>query len=349
MATKISNATVSNVSTPEMLNAIRAESSEAYQNAVPVATANNLADVGNPIIAYDSVANEFLNTLINKIAFTIVYNEIWENPLRILKKGYIELGYDIEEVQVNPAEAVAYDGTETGMADILKMHKPDAAAVWYRLNRQDKYPVTVNNDQLSNAFVSWNNFESFLSAIVDSLYNGNTIDEYRLTKQLVTDVYNSNKINSIGVQNPVDENSAKVFLSKLRGTSMNFTFPSSNYNNWILMGGTTPRITFSPVDRQILLIRGDVASTVSVEALSAAFNLSYSDYLTRQIIVDEFDEAGDILAVLADERAFQIREKLRKFTTFYNASSLSWQYYYHAWDTFALSPFHNAIVFKKST
>ena len=337
--------TTESVATPEMLNSIRSEATEAYQSLVPEANALNLSSVSNPILTYDTVANEFLDALVNKIVATIVYRQMWENPLAILRKDPEALGFDIEEVQTNPASASDYDGTNTGLADILTVTKPDTAATWYRLNRQDKYKVTINNEQLTNAFVSWGTLENFIGQITDSLYNGNTIDEYRYTKQIITDALAASQLQTVQTVMPVDEATGKQFMSALRNLSLQFTFPSTSYNCYKLMGGTgNDRVTWSPIDRQVILIRADVASAVGVEVLAAAFNMNYSDYLARQIIVDSFDTDNSCLAVLCDERAFQIREKLRRFATFYNASGLSWQYYYHAWDTFSLSPFHNLVA-----
>ena len=335
-------ATKSNVATPEMLNAIRNEASSAYQNAVPVATPMNLTDVGNPILTYTTVANEFLDALVNKIVAQVIYRKMWNNPLAVLKKDAMPLGMDVEEMQANPATASAYDGTDTGMADLLKVQKPDVKAAWYRLNRTEKYKVTINNDQLTNAFTSWPNLEGFIAMIVDTLYNGATIDEFKYTKQLITDAYTDSKINTVTVTNPTNQDTGRAFQVALRNLSMQFTFPSSAYNNYVKMGGTGARISWSPIEDQIIIIRADVAANIGVEVLSAAFNISYADYLARQIIVDSFDAGGKVLAVLADTKAFQIREKLRQFATFWNAASLSWQYYFHCWDTFSLSPFHNA-------
>lgn len=331
------------VATPEMLNAIRAEASESYQKAVPEATASNLLDVGNPILKYEAVANEFVGALINKIVIQLIDRQMWRNPLGILKRGEMPLGTDIEDVHVNPAEAERFDGGETGMADLLKMHRPDVASVYYRLNRQDKYVVTIGNDQLRGAFTAWSKMEDFIGAIVDSLYNGNTIDEFKYTKQLVSGALAAGKIITQTVVNPVDEATGKQFMKILRGLSMNFTFPSTAYNSYAQISGNAPRVSFADIEDQIIIIRGDVASAVGVDVLSTLFNLSYGDYLARQIVVDNFAD-DKTLAVVADKRAFIIMEQLRKFTTFYNGSALSWQYYYHAWDLFAMSPFRNCVA-----
>ena len=333
------------VATPELLNSIAAEASEAYQSAVPTANLLNLSDVANPILTYSTVANEFLDALFNKVIATIVYRQMWDNPLAVLRKDPEALGYDVEELQTNPATAANYDGTDTGLADILTVQKPDSAAAWYRLNRQDKYKVTINNEQLTSAFTSWGTLDNFIGQITDSLYNGNTIGEFAYTKQIINDALTANQLRTVQTVMPVDESTGKQFMSTLRNLSLQFTFPSTEYNCYTLMGGTgNPRVTWSPISRQVILVRADVASAVGVEVLAAAFNLNYSDYLARQIIVDSFDDDDRCLAVLCDERAFQIREKLRRFATFYNASGLSWQYYYHAWDTFSLSPFHNLVA-----
>lgn len=332
------------VATPEMLNAIRTDASEAYQAAVPVATANNLLEVGNPILTYSPVANEFVSALMNKIIFTLVYRKTWRSPLNFLRKDPIPLGFDIEEAQVNPAIASQYDPTDTGMADLLKNAPPDVASAYYRLNRTDKYKVTINNAELTNAFRSWQNLENFIAAIVDSLYNGNAIDEFKYTKQLVTDAITANKMTTVTVTNPTDKATAEQFQTELQGLSLAFTFPSTQYNNYVKMGGTEgARTTWSSIDDQIIIIRGDVAASVGVKFLAGAFNLSYADYATRQVVVDDFANPN-VLAVLADKRAFEIREKMRRFTEFYNAATMAWQYYYHAWDLFSLSPFHNAVA-----
>lgn len=332
------------VATPDMLNAIREESSQSYKDMVPIATLQNLQEVGNPILKYSNVANEFLDALVNKIVMQLIERKMWDNPLAILKTGEMPLGMDIEDIHTNPAAAESYDGTETGMADILKMHKPDTATAYYRMNRQDKYPVTINNQQLRRAFTAWGKLEDLIGQIVDSLYNGNTIDEYQYTKALVSDALAAGKIQTQNIQAVINEQTGKAFMKALRTMSTLFTFPSAQYNNYKLNGGTMDRITWSPISDQIILIRADTASAVGVDVLSTLFNLNYGDYVARQIIVDNFND--DVTqAVLCDRRAFVIYQQLREFATFFNASSLGWQYYYHAWDLFAMSPFKNCVAF----
>ena len=133
----------------KILDTIRANASDDYVSRVPVATQNNIASVGQVITSYSSLANEFVSALVNRIAFTIVTNKIASNPLAILKKGGVPLGTDIQEIYTNPAKAKTYDLSST---ELLTNVPPDVKALYYRVNRQDKYPVTVTRQMLQKAF-----------------------------------------------------------------------------------------------------------------------------------------------------------------------------------------------------
>lgn len=325
-------------------NAIRNSASDMYRAAVPVANSANIQDVGNPIMEYQSVQNEFLTALVNKVVLTIVNRKMFENPLAFLKKGTTPLGLDVEDVYTNPAHAKEYE--PNNFQGILTPETPDVKAVYYRRNRQDKYKVTIKNAQLEAAFTSWTNLEGLIASIVDSLYNGNTIGEFNATKFIVGDAVSKGKINQIVAPLPNTEASATQFLTSLRGTSSGMTFPSSKYTNYTLMGGTgEPVVNWTPVGEQLIIVRSDVAANVDVQKFSAAFNLSYADYTAKQIVVDEFNNAPNMYALVCDRAFFQIWEKLRRMTEFYNSEVMAWSYWWHCWDTFALSPYANAVAF----
>lgn len=336
MATKIPSGV-------DVANAIRNEASPAYQAAVPLAEYGNISDVGNPILTYQSVQNEFLTALVNKIAMTIVEDKMFDNPLSFLKKGAVPLGLDIEHTYTNPAEAEEYE--PANFQGIIIPKEPDVKAVYYRRNRRDKYKVTIRNEQLTAAFTSWGNLEALIASIVNSLYNGNTIGEFTLTKELVGNAVAAGKIQQIVQPVPTTEAQASAFLTTIRGTSMGMTFPSSNYNNYTRMGGTgNPVVNWTPTSEQIIMIRGDVAGSVDVNKLANAFNLELANYTAQQVIVDEFTGAPNMFAFIADRRIFQIYENLRKMTEFYNGEVMAWTYWYHCWDTFALSPYANGVA-----
>lgn len=342
MATKLNSTAIP--SGVDVANAIRNSASPSYRAAVPIADTANIQDVANPILTYNSIQNEFLNALVNKIALTIVNTKMFNNPLGFLKSGSSPLGLDIEEIYTNPAKAKPYDGEN--FQGILTPEKPDTKAAYYRRNRQDMYKVTISNEQLTAAFTSWNGLERLIASIVDTLYNGNTIGEFNLTKAIVGQAVSQGKVQQIVNPIPVDEPTSSSFLTSLRGVSSGMSFPSSKYTNYTLMGGTgDPVISWTDVGEQLIMVRSDVAANVDVQKLSAVFNLSYADYSAQQIIVDEFTGAPNMYALVCDRAFFKIWENLRRMTEFYNGEVLAWTYWWHCWDTYALSPFANAVAY----
>lgn len=327
----------------DVANAIRNEASAAYQAAVPRATGTNIQEVGNPILSYQSVQNEFMSALVNKIALTIVERKMFENPLAFLKKGSTPLGLDVEDIYTNPAIGADYNPDD--FQGILTPAKPDTKAAYYRRNRRTSYKATVANEQLTAAFTSWGNLESLIASVVDSLYNGNTIGEFTLVKQLLGDAVTAVKLPQTVVALPTTEATAKTFSSTVRGISMGMRFPSSSYNSWALNGGTgTPVVTWTDPADTVIFLRSDVAANVDVQWMASAFNLSLTDYLAQQIVVDNFGAATNMIAAVGSTKAFQIRENLRRMTEFYNGNVMAWTYWWHCWDTYALSPFENLVA-----
>lgn len=330
-----------NANGPDIMNAIRNESSSSYQSVVPRASGTNIQEVGNPILQYQSIQNEFLDALVNKIAFTIVNNKMYNNPLGFLKKGSVPLGLDVEDIYTNPATGADYE--PNNFQGILTPETPDVKAAYYRRNRRTKYKVTIKNEQLTAAFNSWGNMEALLASIVNSLYNGNTIGEFNLVKDLLGGATVSAKLPQVVAPIPTTDATAKSFMQTLRAISFGMTFPSTNYNGAELNGADSPVTNWTSPEEQIIIVRSDVAASVDVNALAAAFNLSYANYIAQQVIVDNFSTASNMIAFIGDRRIFQIRENLRKMTEFYNGEVMAWTYWYHCWDTYALSPFDNGV------
>ena len=122
------------------------------------------------------------------------------------------------------------------------------------------------------------------------------------------------------------------------------SFPSKEYNAYTKFSGAKGEITtWTDPDRVVLIVRADVMAEVDVEALASAFNLDKADFLGRVIQVDKF-ENEEILGVICDESWLQIYDNIFRFDEFYNARTMTWNEYLHAWGTYAICPFANAVV-----
>lgn len=327
------------------VNLIRSESSQAYQDAVPMVTTRSLIqEIANPIMNYDVFKNEFISGLVNRIALTKISNMVYDNPLSIFKKGSVPLGTDIQDIFTNPAVAERYEMNDVAMQKLLTVTDPDTKVAYYRRNRQDLYTVTISNEQLTGAFVSWEALEDLIASITNSLYSGNYIDEFKYTKGLISGAVDNNKVIMTKVNVPTDETSGKAFVKTARNLYSKFKFPSSNYNAYSKLGGTgNPVITWTTPDRVALIIRSDILTEIDVDVLAAAFNIDSAKLMGRIYEVDQFDNPN-VLGVICDESFLQIYDNNFKFTEFYNARTMTWNYYLHAWGTYAISPFANAVA-----
>ena len=327
-------------------NFIRNNSTETFVNVVPSATEDNIAQIKDILFndAYQPMLNEFVNNLINRIGLTIIRNKSFSNPLAIFKKGAVPLGTDIQEIYENPAIAEQYEYSNTAMAKLLTITDPDTHVAYYRRNRQDIYTKTIAREGLQGAFDSWDKFEDFVSAITQSLYSGNYIDEFKYTKALIDGAYAEDKVIVKQVSAPVDNATSKAFLKQVRALYSQMSFPSTEYNAYSKFSGAKGTVTtWTDPERVVLIVRADVMAEVDVEALASAFNLDKANFLGRVIQVDKF-EHDEVLGVICDEAWLQIYDNVFRFDESYNARVMAWNEYLHAWSTYAISPFANAVV-----
>ena len=212
-----------------VLNTILANASKEYQDRVPQATKDNIAEVGSAIMSYSATQNEFLNSLVNKIAMTIVRNKTFKNPLAVLKKGGVPLGKNIEEIYTNPLIGDTFDATGK---DLLNRNIPDTKAIYHSLNRQGKYKATVSKSQLIQAFTSYSALEKLLNSIVNAIYSGDNLEEFILMKNLFSSAIAGNKLRTVEVAPLTDKESVKDFVKSIKTVGQAMQFPSDNFNSY---------------------------------------------------------------------------------------------------------------------
>lgn len=330
----------------KVFNVVRENLSEVYMNTLPSATEDNIHTISNILFndAYQPMLNEFVTNLVNRIGLTIIRNKSFNNPLAVFKKGSLPLGTDIQDIYENPAEAEQYELSNTAMAKLLTITDPDTHVAYYRRNRKDMYTKTISRENLQGAFVSWEKFEEYISAITTSLYSGNYISEFEYTKALVDGAYDNGKVIVEEVDAVTDEDSAKAFIKKARALYNKMKLPSTQYNAYSKFSGAKGTIkTWTDEDRFVFITTADVMAEVDVEVLARAFNIDSTKFLGRVIEVDGF-ENSQIQAVICDESWLQIYDNLLRFDEFYNARTMTWNEYLHAWGTYAICPFANAVI-----
>ena len=331
-----------------VLNTIRDNASDIYRDRIPEATRTNIEDIQagmtNPNNAV--VTNEFITTLLNMIIKQVIITKFFSDPLKSLKKGAKPLGDTIEEIYANFVQAKGYDPTG---ADLLTRELPDVKAVYHRMNRKDKYKITVSPEMIQKAFSSYERLSSFIQSIINTLYNSSELDEFVLMKQLIKQACDNNAMKVVTVADPTaSESNAKAFIKAVKIVSGDMVFANSN-NNAYLTSQTTdvkPIITNTPKAEQVLIIDNATDVSVAIDVLASVFNMSVAEFNdTRKIVIDAFPDPS-IRACLVDEQFFQVYDDLVMFKEFENGEGLYRNYYLHVWQTLAYSNLVNAVAFK---
>lgn len=354
-----------NASTLDILNVIRQNASYDYQQNVPVVkTANDIPKVGEVLMGQPALANQFINALVNRIAIVRVQSATFNNPYSILKKGYIEFGETVEDIFVSIAKGVDFN-PEKAREREYKRTFPDVRSAFHAMNWRVMYPVTIQDEDLKQAFLSMDGVQNLIAKIVDAVYTGAEYDEFLLFKYLLIKAISHGKMKPVAIGGGTDLKESAV---QFRGVSNLLPFMSGEYNE-VGVKTTTPK------DRQVIFMDAMFNAQFDVNVLASAFNMDKADFMGRLFLIDNwtsFDNErfdiiransdgieevtseelvllADVKAVILDENWFQVYDNNNKFTEKYSASGLYWNYFYHTWKTISNSPFSNAVVFVTST
>lgn len=350
-----------NASTMDILNVIRQNAGYEYQQNVPEVTkASDIPRVGEVIYGTPAFANQFINALVNRIAIVRMQSATFNNPYRALKKGYIEFGETVEDIFVSIAKGVDFD-PEKGKSREFKRTFPDVRSAFHTMNWRVMYPVTIQDEDLKQAFLSLEGVQNLIAKIVDAVYTGAEYDEFLLFKYLMIKAISHGKMKPESIGDGTDLKESAVAF---RGISNLLPFISSDYSE----AGVK---TNTPKNRQIIFMDAKFNAQFDVNVLASAFNMDKADFMGRLFLIDNwtsFDNerfdvirensdgieevtAGELAllanvkAVIVDENWFQIYDNNNKFTEKYVASGMYWNYFYHTWKTVSSSPFANAVVF----
>ena len=323
-----------------VLNNIRANASEEYQNRIPEATRSNIAAIGNALQTYTLLQNEFCEALVNKIGKTILETKLFQNKLARFKSGALTTQQDVEEIFIEMASAEGtYDAD--GKNPLGRRNPPDVKSIYHRMNRQDYYAVTIGDIDFVRVFRSEETLDSFISGIINSIYSGANYDEWVAMKQLLADYDGYFDYDVPAITGNAVESGAKTFVKTLRKAVNDLSFASTAYNK----AGVK---TWSNPGDLVLLVNKDVVAEVDVEVLAKAFNMGKTDIQTEVIIMDDFGSLTNTYGLLVDKSFFRIWDTLSHMEPQRNAHGLFTNYFYHVHQILSLSTFKNAVRFKVS-
>lgn len=315
------------------------EAGNDYQQRIPNPTINSLEATWRALFkpGNNAYLNQFMDVLVNRIAYTYVHNMAWQNPLAVFKRQKLIYGTTVQEIALNWVKAHAY---KDDVESLLRLHRPEGDVAYHTQNRQDKYPISIVPPELKNAFLDDYGLNRLVAGIMQAPVNSDNYDEYRIALNMLAtyeDAYGFYKYPLSAV--PTDEATGKEFLTAVRTLVGMLQFPSARYN-----AASVSVPVFAKPSELVLLVTPAVAASVSVEVLSSIFHVEMAEVNVRQIIVDEFP-IPNAVAMLTTEDFFIMQDTLYENTSFWNAETLATNYYLHHWEIVSASPFVPAILF----
>ena len=324
------------------LNYLHQEGSPLYQERVPQATRDNIKEVGNAILTYDAITNEFITNLINKVALTEVLTSSPESVFGEFIGQDLMTGDTIESIFVKIAKSNTFEGDDLADGDTLdpfKVSKPAVEVAYHRVDRKTYYTVTVQEANIKNAFTSTGKFSDFVNGIILSLRDGAEYDLYvdglelldRDGKDGKTNIYG--KKDELGVFNDAKE-MAKAINAAIKNHTTYMAFTRDEYNALNVK-------TRTPKSDMVVFVRADIKDLVDTELLANVFNPAKLDAGVKVKEIDEFIDGNQVVAIL-DARHIKINHSVRKTTNQVNARGLYTNYFSHIHRLVSYNPFANA-------
>lgn len=363
-----------------ILNTIRQNSNSVYKATVPALPTeykpHDYLKIGEIILGTPGIANEFISTLVNRVALAILQSMDFNNPWRPLKKGYLEYGEVIEDIFVNISKAHNFQPELSDKIE-LKNWPNDVRTAFYAKNFSAQYRNRISFDMLKYAFTSYEGVSNLMDYLIRSMYTAMEYDDYLMGKYVLIKGITHGHIKAItgSKYGNITATPSDINAGIIRGYSSLLTYPSTEYNEAGVLNNT-------PRERQYIIMSSLYEGAFDAEVLAQAFNMSKAEWQGHKIIVDDFgtfdnsrfspsplsdDEEGlylrgfepvtddelaimsTVIAVAIDEKWAQFYDTLIRMTSTPIASGLAWNNFLTHEGIIAHSPFANAIAYMPAT
>lgn len=351
----------------DVFNTIRNEASGAYRDAVPELEVDergsNIVAVGQAVLGNPTYLNEFLPSLVNRIALVRVASMLFHNPLADLKKGTVELGASVSHTFISLITPQPFDIESAGDRE-FKRSLPKDKTEFYVPNSRLQFPITIDYRDIERAFTSYDGVNDMIERIVAQLATSGEYADFLLTEYVVRVAALTGEVHMIGVD-PTDPEELAVALRSLAGQ---WSLPSTKYNRRHVRNR-------AETEDIVVLMTARQRARFDVGVLARAFNMDKADFLGRVITVNEFGEFDEeffesvytdskqmvrlapedvelldsMLAFVADRNYFQFYENSVRLTTTQVGAGLYTNYWLTIERTYATSGFANATAIFDST
>ena len=247
-----------------------------------------------PSTTYVIKKQEFLNSVVNKIGKQIYSTTAYTNPLKRIKKGFIENANEIEEIYI--ARAIGYDYDPDGEGALDRV-KPNVTTQYHQVDYAKDFQVTIQDKQVRKGFTTSGGVTRLANEIMESLHTGAEYEEYMKCLDILDTIATNSKYKK-EVTDITDQRSAMDFVKEIKKTINRMGRRSTTY--------ATVENHCKP-SQMILFLNEDWDVEIDVEMLAQAFNMSKQELDDCvKIKIPELETNTNTRAILCDERALQI-------------------------------------------
>ena len=290
-----------------------------------------------PSATYTIKKQEFLNSVVNKIGKQVYSTTAYVNPLKRIKRGFIENANEIEEIYI--ARAVGYDYDPEG-AGALDRVKPVVTTQYHQVDYARDFQVTKQDKQVRKGFTTKEGVSRLANEIMESLHTGSEYEEYLKCLEILDTIATSSKYKKV-VTDVTNKDSAIAFTKELKKTIKRMGLRSTDYAT--LENHCKP-------NQMVLFLNMDWSVEMDVEMLAQAFNMTKQEINECTIIeIPSLATNKGTKAILCDERALQIYDTFYEVEPQRNGKGKFTNHFLSTEKIFSYSNLVNIAVFNVTT
>ena len=167
-------------------------------------------------------------------------------------KRKLEYGQTIQEIQTDLIKAVALNFKNEN--NPFAKNIPDTKVVYHNVDKQNTYIVTINEDQVRTAFLSWDSIKQLTDSVITTLYTSYYWDDYLCCREVLVNACEKKKgfLVSCPYVGDKGEDAAKQFTRAVKTYARKLKYLSKLYN-------ASGIKTFTPPENLVLFIDPEVS------------------------------------------------------------------------------------------
>lgn len=315
-----------------------------YQSRIPNATQAGLREQVRAITDHSDTFNKFLHGFVNVFGTSLVRPNMFNNKLAIFKRASQNYGDTIREINVGMIKSRSRSVERNYMEEaIFGQHVPDVQVNYHSKNRDEYYPLTLNQQEIKKAMYDEGQLSPLLEQLLAAPVRSANFDEFNLMLELINQYEAVDGFYKIQVPDVNSFASTKAdsdnLLRKAMFTVENMGFESTRYNASKMYGRSNP-------EDMVFLVTPESKSAIDVNSYANMFNMSQAQIQSMIMTVPKNSVTiPGFQMALVEKDWFVVSDIHNETTQMMNPIGGYTNYFLKTEGIFSVSRFANAAVF----